>query len=52
MGDRLVWPHDLNPVAHDDALEEQLDQLQFIAKIVQQLATQVETLSLAAAPIQ
>jgi hypothetical protein len=50
MADRLVLPTDLYPVAPGDAPEQQPDQLQLLTKIVQQLATQVETLSVAAAP--
>jgi hypothetical protein len=51
MADRLVLlPTDLYPVAPGDAQEQQSDQLQLPTKIVQQLAAQVETLSVAAAP--
>jgi hypothetical protein len=50
MEDRLVLPTDLYPVAPGDAAEEQQDQLQLQTHIVKQLATQVETLSVAPAP--
>jgi hypothetical protein len=49
MADRLVLPTDLYPVAHGDAPEQQPYQLQPLTNIVQQLATQVESLSIAAA---
>jgi hypothetical protein len=45
-------PTDLYPVAPGDAPEQQPDQLQLLTKIVHQLAAQVETLSVAAAPIK
>jgi NifB/MoaA-like Fe-S oxidoreductase len=50
MGDRLVLPTDLYPVAPGDAPEQQPNQLQSLTKIVQQIAAQVETLSVIAAP--
>jgi hypothetical protein len=50
MAYRLVLPTDLYPVAHGDAPEQQPDQLQMMANIVQQLVTEVETLFIAAAP--
>jgi hypothetical protein len=49
MADRLVLPTDLYPVAHGDAPEQQPYQLQPLTNIVQHLATQVESLSIAAA---
>jgi hypothetical protein len=48
MADRLVLPTDLY-VAPGDAPEQQPDQLQLLTQIVQQLAAQVETLSVATA---
>jgi hypothetical protein len=50
MGDRLVLPTDLYPVAPCDAPEQHPYQKQLLTNIVQQLATQVEALSIAAAP--
>jgi hypothetical protein len=50
MAYRMVLPTDLYPVAPGGAPEQQLDQLQLLTKIVQQLAAQVETLSVAVAP--
>jgi hypothetical protein len=50
MADRLVFSIDLIPVAHGDAPDQQLDQLQLLTSIVQQLAAHVETMSIAAAP--
>jgi hypothetical protein len=49
MADRLVLPNDLYPVAPCDAPEQQPDKLQMLTSTVKQLASQVETLSLAAA---
>jgi hypothetical protein len=49
---RLVLPTDLYPVAPSYAPEPQPDQLQLLTNIVHQLATQVETLSIATAPIK
>jgi hypothetical protein len=49
MADHLALPADLYPVAPDDAPEQQPNQLQSLANIVRHLATQVETLSIAAA---
>jgi hypothetical protein len=49
MADRHVLPTDLFPYAHGDAPEQQ-DQLQLLTNIVQQLATHVENVSIAAAP--
>jgi hypothetical protein len=50
MADRLVLPNNLHPVAPCDAPEKQLDQIQLLTKIVHQVATHVETLSIAIAP--
>jgi hypothetical protein len=50
MADRLVLPTDLYPVASSDAQEQQLDQLQLLIIFAQQLAINIGTLSLAAAP--
>jgi hypothetical protein len=50
MADRVVLPADLYPVAPGDAPEQHPDQLQLLTQIVKQLAAQVETLSVAAAP--
>jgi hypothetical protein len=46
----MVLPTDLYPVAPGDAPEQQPKQLQLLTNIVQQLAAQVDTLSIAAAP--
>jgi hypothetical protein len=50
MADRLVLATDLYPVSPSDAPQHQPDQLQLLTNIVQQLASQVQTLSVAAAP--
>jgi hypothetical protein len=50
MADHMVLPTDLYPAAIGEALEQQPDQLQLMTSIVQQLATQVETLLIATAP--
>jgi hypothetical protein len=52
MADRRVLPTDLYPVAPGDAPEQEPYHLQLLATIVQQLEAQVETLSVAAAPIE
>jgi hypothetical protein len=50
MADRHVFPIDLYPVAPGDVPEQHPNQLQLLTNIVHELATQVETLSIAAAP--
>jgi hypothetical protein len=50
MAERLVLLTDLYPLAPSDAPEQQPHQLQLLTNIVQQLAAQVETLSIASAP--
>jgi hypothetical protein len=43
-------PYDLYPIAHGEAPDRQPDQLKLLTNIVQKIAAQVETMSLAAAP--